>query len=197
MLTSVAGTWTAKPHVRRRVCRSFRRGFHRGLHRGFQRGFTLLEVMVVLALVGIVTAFAVLSLPGDRLDEQLYREARRLQALLQLNREEAILLGEQRGLLLTPQGYRFQVLGADRQWQALDADPAGARRLPAFVDLDLELEGRRTPLAEDGETPQLVLLASGEASPFRLTLRADGQTGYRLSGALNGELALHSATISE
>src|ERR1700752_2241411 len=55
---------------------------------GFQRGFTLLELLVVLALLAIVVATVSLSVrdPGTA---QLEREAERLSALLEAGRAEA------------------------------------------------------------------------------------------------------------
>ena len=52
-------------------------------------GFTLLELMVVLVLIGIILTFAVLSLRGDKLAEEMERESRRLATLVSLANDEA------------------------------------------------------------------------------------------------------------
>ena len=53
-------------------------------------GFTLLEVMVTLVLIGIITTFAVLAVPGGS-DDRADQELRRLRALIELNHQQALL----------------------------------------------------------------------------------------------------------
>lgn len=80
------------------------------------RGFTLVEVMVVIAIIAILVTMVSLSLRGDRAGEQIEEEARRLAALLNLLREEAVMRNTDLGLVLTPEGYHFV--------QAASMDPA-------------------------------------------------------------------------
>ncbi|MDM7323142.1 MAG: type II secretion system minor pseudopilin GspH, partial [Gammaproteobacteria bacterium] len=72
-------------------------------------GFTLIEVMVVLVIIAILVTMASLSLKSDRAGEALEEEARRLTALLNLLREEAVMRNQTLGLALTEGGYMFVV----------------------------------------------------------------------------------------
>jgi len=67
------------------------------------RGFTLIEILVVLALIGLLTGMAVLSagVSGSGVE----REARRLSAALRMAADESRLQGRVLGLRFDSQGY--------------------------------------------------------------------------------------------
>ena len=129
-------------------------------------GFTLLEVMVVLVLIGIITGFALLSAgrgPQDRLAE----EAQRLAALVQLQQQEAILASELRGIRFSRTGYALLRRDAKNNWQApTAADSLIQHQLPDDMVLGLWVEGQPIALKNPPKWPQVVLLASGEATEF-------------------------------
>ena len=66
--------------------------------------------------------------------------------------------------------------------------------MPEPLRIQLSVEGRPVPTeSKDSETltPQVLLLSSGEASPFVLDLQAPGvKSFYRLEGDLFGRLKL-------
>ena len=147
------------------------------------KGFTLIELLVVLVILGSLIGIAVLSVGIAGPSRELHNEAERLAGLIGVLAEEAVLDNQEYGLLLSREAY--QVLRYDsvkQSWQALSSTP---HQLPAWAELSVELEGTalQLPLPEGeagGEgalTPQVLLLSSGEISPFRLRLaerRADG-----------------------
>lgn len=154
-----------------------------------QTGFTLLEIMVVLVLIGIITTFAVLSLRSR--DERLSEEVQRLVAVLELNRQEALFQGEQRGAFFTETGYVLLQQDAEGHWLPLPAGGlAAARQLPSGFMFGLEVEGRPVSFAAD-TVPQVLWYSSGEATEFRLALYADGEKQpVVLSGDLAGRLSV-------
>jgi general secretion pathway protein H len=160
-------------------------------------GFTLLEVMVTLVLIGIIAGFAVLSIPGGGEGQPLSEEAERLLTLLELNREEAVLLGEQRGVVFTETGYQFVSYDpGSRQW----APPrqSGLRQshdLPADMRLQLWTEGRPVDFDKTPEgRPQLLLLSSGETTEFVALFRLEDSRhkGYRVIGDLTGQMIMEA-----
>jgi general secretion pathway protein H len=63
------------------------------------RGFSLLELLVVVTIIGIFAGAAVLSLGVVGRDREIERETLRLQSLLSLLREEALMQSRDYGLL--------------------------------------------------------------------------------------------------
>lgn len=95
-----------------------------------QRGFTLLELMVVVAIIAITTAVATLALP-DPSSSRLEREAARLVALLESARAEARAGGIT--VLWVPQGAAPE---ADYQFIGLPAPLT-----PALQWMEREVRG--------------------------------------------------------
>ncbi len=156
-------------------------------------GFTLLEVLVVMVLIGIILGFVTLSV-GSRGDN-LEREARRLQALLGLAREQAIINYQQIGLQIKTDGYVFLVQG-EENWQPLETDgPLRARRLPPGMALAFSLDHTETVSGDDAQ-PRVALLSSGEITPFscRFYDRETDGPAYFLRALPNGEIELETAS---
>lgn len=161
-----------------------------------QHGFTLLELLIVVVIMGIMATFAMLSLGSRALDDRLDTEARRLNELIALAAEEAVLQGVELGFIHTASGYAFLVL-RDAAWQPLeDTGALRPRDLKEPFFLELRVEDRPVaPLNLDGEVadlkPQVLLLSSGEATAFRLNVRARNFGVYfQLDGDLLGRLTL-------
>lgn len=160
------------------------------------RGFTLLEILVVVAIIGVMATFALLSIGNRSLDDRLAVEARRLQEVMTLAADEAVLQGVELGFIQTPEGYEFLML-KDGQWAPLEeAGPLRARELTEPFYVQLQIEGRRVAPVDTGDAkqelkPQIVLLSSGDATEFVLDLRArQFDSYYRLQGDVLGRLTL-------
>lgn len=85
-----------------------------------ERGFTLVEMMVVLAIVGLMTAVVVVNLPSS--ESTLARESERLAARLLAARDHAILANRETSAILNARGYRF-VERQGKTWKPLDDEP--------------------------------------------------------------------------
>ncbi|WP_341305033.1 type II secretion system minor pseudopilin GspH [Pseudomonas sp. TMP25] len=156
------------------------------------KGFTLIELLVVLVILGSLIGIAVLSVGIAGPSRELHNEAERLAGLIGVLAEEAVLDNQEYGLLLSREAY--QVLRYDsvkQSWQALSSKP---HQLPGWAQLSVDLEGTalQLPQLEGGTpsqsslTPQLLLLSSGEISPFRLRLAERRTDGVRLQIVSDG-----------
>jgi len=88
-----------------------------------QGGFTLIEVVVVIAVIGIILGMMTVSLrPND--SQLLHEEAKRIAFLLEMTQEEAMTTGEALGWSFTADGeYHFWNLGNEGKWKrAADDD---------------------------------------------------------------------------
>lgn len=162
------------------------------------RGFTLLELLVVLVLIGIILSFAVLSIGDGGRQDRLKREAQRIQAVLSLAGEEAVLRSLELGVMVQRQGYAFAFFDGDA-WQPLaDDEMFRDYPLPEEMELSLFMDGLQVILdaqatdKADEPSPQLLLFSSGERTPFELTLayRDAPPLAYRLQAPLLGQMEL-------
>ena len=175
------------------------------MHKMKDKGFSLLELLVVIVIISILFTFTTLAIRGTSPEELIQTEAQRLDRLLQLALEEAILRGEEYGLEFKPNSYRF-LLYFENSWQPLEGDKLlRQRQLPENMEFELEIEQIDVLIEEsedadeedeDKPDPQVFLLSSGEITPeFSVRLVMPGvETSYIVSGTIDGE---HKAEISE
>jgi general secretion pathway protein H len=177
---------------------------------GYRSGFTLIEVLVVVTIIGIISAVVVLSLGNLGDDRELQTEARRITSLIEMASDEATLQGRDFGLELLQTGYRFVELDAlTGQWSEVFGDELmRLRQLAQNTEFDLFLEDRRVLLdidagdsAQDDDAgdnylsqnylPHILILSSGDITPFRLEIvRNTDQTSVSLGVSANGEISV-------
>ena len=140
-----------------------------------QRGLSLLEVLVVIAIVAVMIAALTLSFGGSA-SRRLENAARRAQALVELACDRASLSGGDMGIRVTRDRLDFGFMDA-AGWHAIagqdSGDPLRPRALGDGVTLRLQRDGRELRLGDATVGPQLACLGSGELTPFELELRAD------------------------
>lgn len=103
-------------------------------------GFTLIEILVVLIIIGFLSA-AMVMYGSDTRRDKAKEEAERLLATLQLALEESQLYGVEMGLAVSEDRYRFVHYDQDR-WQVINDDRAyQTHSLPEGFELYLEIEG--------------------------------------------------------
>ena len=164
-------------------------------------GFSLLELLVVVTIIAVFAGVAVLSLGTLGSDRVLQREATRLQTLIDVLAEEAVLESRDYGLLFSESGYRFYVFDYPTlTWLAPTGDQLLAERtLEEPLQIALELDDREVGLAQDFDTmdineqpePQVIVFGTGEVTPFEVGFFRELNGGrFILSAEFDGTTSL-------
>ena len=150
-----------------------------GLYR-VARGFTLIEILVVCAILAIMAALVMVSLEHSdtsRLGDAAESLTRRLEAA----RDEAVIRGQPIAFSSDGQGYQFWLANDSATWIPLPgADQQAASRFARGVELyGIRVNGSARPLGE-----RIVFSPFGLVDPFALTLAAGSARVDVLADAL-------------
>lgn len=168
------------------------------------RGFTLLELLVVMVMMGLMTAAAISTINYVFTDDTAEKHSERLAALVELAAEEALLTGRELGMRIDDDGYAFYQFDERAQaWSAINQQKVFRNRaFPEHIEISLRLEGQAVVLAQEDdqedqegeetqpdeensedndfaeEPPQLMFFSSGQTTPFTLEV-LDTRDGKR------------------
>ena len=168
------------------------------------KGFTLVEILVVMLIIAVVISLTVLSVTSTGRDGQLDEESRRIEGLVGLLHERALLEGRDFGLLIEPAAYQFVVYDTRRNlWLMLDQEREFRHRdLPKGISFQLQLDSQTVVIKPIDRNlsngappnPQIAIAASGEGTPFRLILQRDAtQAQAAVNGDAMGKLSLDTS----
>ena len=126
-------------------------------------GFTLIEMMVVLAIIGIAAGAILLTAPDSR--RSLRDEAERFAASLIRAKEEAVLTNRTIDVRITPEGYAFGAISRGLH-RPLDERP--------FTSVEWS-DDTTARLAETDQRSRIAFDSTGIATPTAVDLfRSDG-----------------------
>lgn len=152
------------------------RGF-KPLWRSAEHGFTLVELMIVIAIVGLTSAAVLLAIPDPR--GRLADEAERFAARAHSVRDLAIIKSRATSVRVTPEGYAFD-RRRDGAWLPIEVKPF---RSEAWG------QGTSAIVGPDGEE-RVSFDSTGLASePLDVTLVRSGER-MRVSIAIDGEVRI-------
>jgi general secretion pathway protein H len=142
-------------------------------------GFTLIEILVVVVIIGVLSAGILLSVTLTGRDRELEKESDRLFTLFNYAREQAELQTREYGVMFQDDGYEFLAYDVRRSaWRSVFEDDAlGARHLPDGLGVKLSVEARPVVLARPRDakdkTPQVMIFSNGDLTSFAATLERD------------------------
>ena len=157
--------------------------------RSISKGFTLIEILVVLLIITVLAGVTIARLPTFAQNAEFETEIRRLELLFNMAHQESILDSTEFGFRLTDDGYKFLKFDDGSQSWTDAESPFHERSLPD--DLNLVIRADNDDFNLMGENlPPVLILSSGENTPFRLILQSRLQdTSRTLMSEGYGEFA--------
>jgi len=174
-------------------------------------GFTLIEILLVLVLLATSAVAVIMTLPESK-EDKVKEEAARFHHLVQLLGEDALLNGIDYGIRIERHRYQFLEL-TSKDWQPI-AESRFFTDVEVGDDIDLRVEmggyswQDKDRLFKPGslfdedlfaeqtdkdkiKPPQIVVMASGEYTPFTLAFEVDGVNQFwRIQADELGQLFL-------
>ena len=105
------------------------------------RGFTLLEIMLVMLLLGLMASYVVVNFVSESRTARIQKETDRLQQLVQVISETAILKQQDFGLVLNDKGYQFLVHNGQKWLEVAEPKFMQFHPWPETIRAELELDG--------------------------------------------------------
>ncbi|MFM2480597.1 type II secretion system minor pseudopilin GspH [Celerinatantimonas sp. YJH-8] len=116
-----------------------------------QRGFTLLELLLVIALIGIGSSVVIYSMGPNSTQQASEQKVRFLAEQLRFARDQAVLNQQPLGLNLTDNGYRFYDY-RNQRWQLLQGH---FQPVHGPLQLSLQIDGKAIDLTPPKPTKRI------------------------------------------
>jgi general secretion pathway protein H len=138
-----------------------------------QRGFTLVELLIVLTIIGLMSAAVVLAIPDSR--GSLVAEAERFAARAHAAQERAIMDARPMAIRVTSAGYGF-----DRrergEWKPLDQPPFTDSAWSEGTSAGIQAQSaQRVVFDTTGAAEPVTLLLSRDDERLLVEIGADGK----------------------
>lgn len=162
-------------------------------------GFTLIEILITIAIIGIIIAFAVFAVGDFGQSRRIKSAAEELDLLIGLVQEQAVLEPAVFGINIQPKGYGFfEFVLKDRKtggkWESLAHDEVLFNHtFPSQMSVSIK------PLRNDfnlaapatSQLPQIIISPNGNMTPFIIDMgKVNSAPSIRIIGQYNGELTL-------
>lgn len=138
------------------------------------RGYTLIEILVVVAIISIVSGVALLSIHSHS-QTRIETFAKQLTQKLRATEEQALLQSTILGVLLKHRNLQFYHYAAN-DWQSWPT------QFSVPDDIKLRLQ---TP-TDNTQTPQIIFSTNGDSTPFILSIN----NRYKIIGETSGTITL-------
>ena len=144
------------------------------MRRRRELGFTLVEMLVVLAIIGVMAGVTVLGMGSAGRNASVQAEAQRFAASIQLAADEALVTDRRLGLGWDGEGYSFLEWNSGQgQWQPHgSADLGGRHELPDEMSLEGASSEGPVPIGDGVAGEPVVFTFTGGSD--RWNVRFDG-----------------------
>ncbi len=136
-------------------------------------GFTLIEILVVIAMIGILTSAVVINFsPGDA-TYRLRADLDRFTSVVEMARHRAMMRNRDWGIHINQEDYHFTEYNPEiNEW--VERIDRTFKRTPwpnsATIQLEVEINSN-SYFMEIDDLPDILIFSSKEMVPFRLILR--------------------------
>ena len=181
------------------------------------KGFTLIELMVVMLLLGLISAIALTTVGSGNQVREMQNEARRLQAVLLMASDEAVFSNEEIGVIIEPDHYAFLSFNEQEgRWEDSEKHSLKLHTLPEWLNIDFQREGKKRKILggkskkfgdgdsdyvsdlgimdelEQSKKPNFMLLSSGEITGFTIgfQLNDDPDSRIEIKSTDQGEIVI-------
>lgn len=160
------------------------------------RGFTLIEILVVIAIISIATGFVVYRFEFNKWND-IKKLGDQMTHQLRLGEQQSLLMSQTLGVIIHKQDLNYVFFLEDDDpnnasvWKILDDDNFASLQLPKNASWNLYLGNELATLEDKTKIPQIIISKNGEITPFALWMTMQG-TSKRLviSGAIDGEIKM-------
>ena len=193
--------------------------------RSNKKGFTLIEVLLVIALLGVMVTLVQFKFGGNRPEDILEQESLKFAGIFELAAEYSMLNNLELGLVVDENQYQLLAYDGTKWSEIPDNEMFTAFQLPERVEIELQLEDLpiEQPQIYDASTfnveedddftiideeenkviPHIYILSGGDITPFSLSFKLaeseyfeqEEEITYRVTGLYTTPLKVEGPLI--
>jgi general secretion pathway protein H len=154
-----------------------------------QRGFTILEILVVVAVISIIASTIMLNTNFNRPEDALKKHTEKVTKTLKLLMQEAIINDTNYALSLVPGGYLVMEASGEEWVPSQDKFLKSLASQYSYSD-ELIIDNQIVSIEKkDKPDPHILILASGEMLPFEWHITdRENQISTVIKGNLVGDI---------